>query len=81
MNKLLREIINKILYNYNLKNDFLSNYMISLFEKKYEVKSIYYITHYINIMIYQQLLEEFSLANLQIQKYINYEDMRELQNE
>jgi hypothetical protein len=81
MNKLLREIINKILYNYNLKNDFLSNYMISLFEKKYEIKSIYYITHYINIMIYQQILEVNSLANLQIPKYINYVDMREIQKE
>jgi len=81
MNKLLQEIINKILYNYNLKNDFLSNYMISLFEKKYEIKSIYYITHYINIMIYQQILEEFSLANLQIPNYINYPDMREIQKE
>jgi len=81
MNKLLREIINKILYNYNLKNDFLSNYMKTLFIKKYEIKSIYYITHYINIMIYQQILELNNLANLQIPKYINYEDMRELQNE
>jgi len=81
MNKLLREIINKILYNYNLKNDFLSNYMKTLFIKKYEIKSIYYITHYINIMIYQQILEVNNLANLQIPKYINYEDMRELQNE
>ena len=79
MNKLLKEIINKILYNYNLKNDFLSNYMISLFEKKYEIKSIYYITHYININIYQQILEEYSLANLQIPKYINYENMREIE--
>ena len=81
MNKLLEEIINKILYNYNLKNDFLTKYMISLFEKKYETKSIYYMTHYININIYQQILEEFSLANLQIPKYINYEDMREIQKE
>jgi hypothetical protein len=38
-------------------------------------------THYININIYQQLLEEYSLANLQIPKYINYEDMREIQKE
>ena len=81
MNKLLQEIINKILYNYNLKNDFLSNYMKTLFIKKYEIKSIYYITHYINIMIYQQILEEFSLANLQIPNYINYPDMREIQKE
>ena len=81
MNKLLQEIINKILYNYNLKNDFLSNYMKTLFIKKYEIKSIYYMTHYINIMIYQQILEEFSLANLQIPNYINYPDMREIQKE
>ena len=81
MNKLLQEIINKILYNYNLKNDFLSNYMKTLFIKKYETKSIYYMTHYININIYQQLLEEYNLANLQIPKYINYEDMREIQKE
>jgi hypothetical protein len=81
MNKLLQEIINKILYNYNLKNDFLSNYMKTLFIKKYETKSIYYMTHYININIYQQLLEEYSLANLQIPKYLNYEDMREIQKE
>ena len=79
MNKLLQEIINKILYNYNLKNDFLTKYMISLFIKKYETKSIYYMTHYINIMIYQQLLEVNSLANLQIPKYINFEDMREIE--
>jgi hypothetical protein len=62
MNKLLREIINKILYNYNLKNDFLSNYMKTLFIKKFEVKSIYYMTHYININIYQQLLEVNTLG-------------------
>jgi len=79
MNKLLREILDKILYNYNLKNDFLSNYMKTLFIKKYETKSIYYITHYININIYQQILEVNSLANLQIPKYINYEDMREIE--
>jgi len=81
MNKLLREILNKILYNYNLKNDFLSNYMKTLFIKKYETKSIYYMTHYININIYQQILEEFSLGNLQIPKYINYEDMHNMQKE
>jgi len=79
MNKLLQEIINKILYNYNLKNDFLSNYMKTLFIKKYETKSIYYMTHYINIMIYQQILEVNSLANLQIPKYINFEDMKEIE--
>ena len=79
MNKLLQEILNKILYNYNLKNDFLSNYMKTLFIKKYETKSIYYMTHYINIMIYQQILEVNSLANLQIPKYINFEDMREIE--
>jgi hypothetical protein len=81
MNKLLEEIINKILYNYNLKNNFLTKYVRSLFEKKYEVKTIYYMTHYINIMIYQQLLEECSLANLQIPKFINYPDMREIEKE
>jgi hypothetical protein len=81
MNKLLEQIINKILYNYNLKNDFLTKYMKSLFEKKYEVKTIYYMTHYINIMIYQQLLEEFTLSNLQIPKYVNYPDMREIEKE
>ena len=81
MNKLLQEILDKILYNYNLKNDFLSNYMKTLFIKKFETKSIYYMTHYINIMIYQQLLEECSLANLQIPKYVNYENMREIQKE
>ena len=79
MNKLLQEIINKILYNYNLKNDFLTKYMISLFIKKFETKSIYYMTHYINISIYQQILEEYSLADLQIPKYINYENMREIE--
>jgi len=79
MNKLLQEILNKILYNYNLKNDFLSNYMKTLFIKKYETKSIYYMTHYINIMIYQQILEVNSLANLQIPKYINFEDMKEIE--
>jgi hypothetical protein len=81
MNKLLAEIINKILYNYNLKNDFLSNYMKTLFIKKYETKSIYYMTHYININIYQQILEEFNLGNLLIPNYINYEDMYEIQKE
>tara|TARA_R110002110_G_scaffold367379_1_gene577218 strand:- start:91 stop:336 length:246 start_codon:yes stop_codon:yes gene_type:complete len=81
MNKLLQEILDKILYNYNLKNDFFSNYMKTLFIKKFETKSIYYMTHYINIMIYQQLLEECSLANLQIPKYVNYENMREIQKE
>ena len=79
MNKLLQEILNKILYNYNLKNDFLTKYMISLFIKKFETKSIYYMTHYINISIYQQILEEYSLADLQIPKYINYENMREIE--
>ena len=79
MNKLLQEILNKILYNYNLKNDFLTKYMISLFIKKFETKSIYYMTHYINIMIYQQILEVNSLANLQIPKYINFEDMKEIE--
>ncbi len=79
MNKLLQEILYKILYNYNLKNDFLSNYMKTLFIKKYETKSIYYMVHYININIYQQILEVNSLANLQIPKYINFEDMKEIE--
>jgi hypothetical protein len=55
--------------------------MKTLFIKKYETKSIYYMTHYININIYQQILEEFNLGNLLIPNYINYEDMYEIQKE
>lgn len=78
-NTILEEIINKILYNYNLKHNFISNYIKSLFIKKYQTHSIYYMTHYINIIIYQQLLEEYNLKNLQIPNYINYEHMKEIE--
>ncbi len=75
MNKLLKDIIEKIIYNYKLDNFFLTQEQKTLFIKKFEIKSIYYMTFYINITIYQQLIEDYDFCNKQIPNYINFNEM------
>ena len=77
MNTILQTIINKILKNYNLETDYLSYYMKTVFINRFEKKSIYYMTHYINIMIYQIILDANSSTNTSIPKFINYCDMKD----
>ena len=75
MNNSLQTIINKILSNYDLETDYLTYYIKSVFINKFEKKSIYYMTHYINIMIYQIILDANSSNNILIPRFINYCDM------
>ena len=77
MNNSLQTIINKILSNYDLETDYLTYYIKSVFINKFEKKSIYYMTHYINIMIYQIILDANSSTNTSIPKFINYCDMKD----
>ena len=78
MNTILQTIINKILKNYNLETDYLSYYMKTVFINRFEKKSIYYMTHYINIMIYQIILDANSSTDTLIPKFINYCDMKDI---